>query len=269
MPLTLTLRAADCTPLDFRGVTPDAVRGMTLAELLRQRVRCGNRALALGNVVEAAGDPADALWRLEGDWSHVHHLGEGMAAGEIVAAESIGRHAGAAMRGGSITIAGEAGDWLGAEMRGGLIRVTGEAGDHAGGAYPGSHRGMRGGVLLIDGHAGAWLGERMRRGLIAVSGDAGVGLAAEMLAGTVLLWGSCQGAPGVGMRRGTLGLFGPPPELSTTFVSGGENPLPMWPLLQQELRRHGFAAEIPQGAAMRIVHGDSLHGARGEVLLAR
>ncbi|MCA9236293.1 MAG: hypothetical protein KDA44_12540, partial [Planctomycetales bacterium] len=94
MPFTLTLRAADCTPMDFRGVTPDAWRGATLREFLQCRVLSGNRPTALGELVEAVGDPGEDEWQFAGDWPNVHGIGVGLADGEIVVEGSAGRHAG-------------------------------------------------------------------------------------------------------------------------------------------------------------------------------
>lgn len=268
MTLTLSLRTADCTPFDLRGLTPVGVSNLPLDRLLRLPVRSGNLSICLGDAIVAEGDPSDESWRLVGDWSTVHWVGAGMDGGEIHVEGSVGRHAGAAMCGGTLTVGGNAGDGLGAEMAGGLIRARGHAGHHAAGAGAGSQLGMRGGIMLIDGSAGDWLGERMRRGLIAVAGDAGSGLAAEMFAGTILVWGQTAGTPGVGMRRGTLGLFGASPSLPATFRTGGAVALPMWPLMERELQRHGFPKALPATAALQLVHGDAVHGGRGEVLMA-
>jgi formylmethanofuran dehydrogenase subunit C len=270
MPLRIANAPTDRIGVDWQGITPESLRGKSLASVQRTRIRRGNHEVELGELFRITGDPSDRRWELEGDFSAVHDIGAGMTAGEIVVEGTVGRHAGATMRGGRLEIRGDVGDHLGAEMRGGVIRVRGDAVNHVGAAYAGSRRGMSGGMILIDGNAGSELGLRMRRGLIAVGGSAGPHLGRRMLAGSIFVFGSCGAYPGAAMRRGTIGLFGEArPALLPTFRAGYRSPLSVLHLLEKHLHDEGFA--VPRlrnlAGAIELFHGDLLEGGRGEVLL--
>lgn len=272
MTLCLTNLANDQIPLEFAGLAPVALAGLSLAEIQRLNIRRGNRQIALGELFQVTGDPADQQWLLEGDCRQVHGLGSEIESGKIVVDGAIGCRIGFGMRGGRIEVRGDAGDWLGAEMRGGLIRVHGDAGSHVGAATPGAKRGMAGGMILIDGDARDEVGAQMRRGLIAVAGSVGANLGFRMLAGTILVFGRCHGSPGMAMRRGTIGVFGSPhPTLLPTFKSGYHGPLPMLRMIETQLASESFAPEnLSQLAApVELSHGDTLQLGRGEVLLAQ
>lgn len=270
----MTLRIAnartDATAVDMAGVTPEGLAPLSLDAVRRTRVLHGNRREELGELFAIDGDPRDVRWELSGDFSAMHGLGAGMAAGEILVDGPIGRHAGAQMHGGRIEVRGAAGDWLGAEMRGGAIRVHGDAGNHVGAAYAGSPRGMTGGVILVDGGAGDDVGVRMRRGTIAIAGRVGERLGQRMLAGTILAFDRCGALCGMGMRRGTIGVFGASaPTLLPTFRFACRGSLPMLRLLATELRRKDFAtARLPRLLQpVELHHGDLLELGRGEILL--
>ena len=110
----------------------------------------------------------------------------------------------------------------------------------------------------------------MRRGWIGVGGNAGDMAGFGLLAGSLLIFGSCGIRPGAGMRRGTIGLFGSPtPELLPTFRHAcRQRPL----VLQMMLRllvelEFPFDHELLQ-ADFEQFHGDLLDGGRGEILVA-
>lgn len=271
MPLHLTNLANDQIPIELAGPTPAGVAALSLDEIRRLPVRRGNRQIALGELFQVTGDPADEAWSLAGDCRNVHGLGSNISSGSIVVEGPVGLRIGFAMRGGGIVVHGDAGDWLGAEMRGGTIRVHGNAGSHVGAAMPGAKRGMAGGMILIDGDAGDEVGSQMRRGLIAVGGSVDANLGFRMLAGTILVFGGCHGSPGMAMRRGTIGVFGSPrPTLLPTFKSGYRGPLPMLRMIEAQLASESFAPEYLSqlAAAVELYHGDTLQLGRGEVLLA-
>jgi formylmethanofuran dehydrogenase subunit C len=270
MPLRIANTRTDRLPVDLAGITPDAVAGLSLADIQRLKAPHGNREVELGELFAIDGDPRDATWRVEGDFSAVHALGAGMTAGEIHIAGHAGRRLGAGMRGGRIEVAGSASDFAGVEMAGGVLRIRGNAGDHVGAALAGSARGMTGGVILIDGNAGNHLGERMRRGTIAVAGSSGDWLGARMLSGSIFVFGRCGQHPGASMRRGTIGLFGAePPALLPTFRLACRAPLPMLGLARAELQRAAFASDaLPRLVGpVALYHGDFLELGRGEVLV--
>ncbi|HEY7516554.1 MAG TPA: formylmethanofuran dehydrogenase subunit C, partial [Vicinamibacteria bacterium] len=181
MSVHLTLRAAPSVLLEAPSVRPDALAGLSEAEIAHLPVWYGREEARLGDFFQIRGARSDEVRVDTGD-AHVHHLGAGMTRGRLIVAGPGGRHAGAGMRGGEIRIEGDADDWTGAEMQGGLIDVRGSAGDQLAGAYPGGSRGMAGGVVLVRGDVGSHAGERMRRGLVAVAGRAGDYAAVRMIA---------------------------------------------------------------------------------------
>jgi formylmethanofuran dehydrogenase subunit C len=271
MSLRIANKRTDRLPVDLAGITPEAVAGLSLADVQRLKAPHGNREVELGELFAIDGNPSDAAWRMEGDFSAVHALGAGMTVGEIHVDGHAGRRLGAGMRGGRIDVQGSAGDFAGVEMAGGAIRIRGNAGDHVGAALAGSPRGMTGGVILIDGKVGDHVGELMRRGTIAVAGNACDWLGTRMLAGSIFVFGRCGQPPGASMRRGTIGLFGPEPSaLLPTFRLACRAPLPMLGLVRAELKREAFANDALQRLVepVELYHGDFLELGRGEVLIA-
>jgi formylmethanofuran dehydrogenase subunit C len=268
MPLKLTYRATTSIPVEVEGLLPEALRGLSLAEVERFEVQHGNQKCPLAEFFSVAGNADDSCLEFEGDLAGVHWLGTKMTEGTIRVAGSIGRHVGSEMRGGEIHVAGDASDGLGREMHGGLIHVAGRAGDRVGAAYPGSKRGMTGGTILVLGPAGSEIGHTMRRGLIA-TGGAGDFAGINMIAGTILVFGDCGLRPGANMRRGTIGLFGQqPPKLLPTFREGGCDYLLVMRLVFRELTRLGYPlANTKTPARYRMFHGDLVSEGRGEILL--
>ena len=254
--------------MEVEGVTPDAVAGLSLAEIGRLTVYHGNESCELGEHFELRGDPADQCVQWTGDLSGVHWIGAKMASGRMDVQGDAGRHIGSEMRGGEITVSGNAGGWVGAEMRGGRICVDGNAGHLVGAAYRGTARGMRGGEIYIRGDAGNEIGHTLRRGLIVIGGRAGDLIGFNMLAGTIALLGEVGIRHGAGMRRGTLVFAGDRPGLLPTFRSACRYQPPFLPLLWKKLD----AAGLPVDAAMaqadwQLHHGDMVEGGRGEVLI--
>ncbi len=268
--MSLRLQAKTChsAPVEVDGLTLAAVRRMSLVDIERLPISCGNSRMALAELFTVAGNPADGEIHFTGDLSGVHRIGAGMTEGTIRVEGNVGPHVGSQMSGGRIEVTGDAGDWLGAEMRGGRIHVHGRAGDRVAAAYPGSPRGMTGGELLIDGDVGDDLGTAMRRGLVAVGGAAGDRVGNRLIAGTILIGGRCGRHAGAGMRRGTIGLLGPSPELLPTFVRANRWRPPFMRLLIADLQRAGFPATDEWFDADLIgYHGDMSELGRGEILI--
>ena len=88
-----------------------------------------------------------------------------------------------------------------------------------------------------------------------------------MIAGTILVFGSCGSCAGAEMRRGTIGMFGPEsPRLLPTFRRAGRFRPLFLRLIERELRRLGFP--FPQGLSegdQTLYHGDLLSLGKGEV----
>jgi formylmethanofuran dehydrogenase subunit C len=269
MPLTLRLRASSSVPLEVEGITPDAVRGKSLAEIERLEMFQGNVKLPLAEFFTVVGDAADEVHDWEGDLAGVHWIGTKMTAGRVIVHGNGGRHIGSEMTGGEIHVLGDAGDWVGGEMHGGLIHVRGRAGHLVGSAYRGSPKGMTKGTILIGGDVGNEIGHSMRRGLIAVGGNMGDLAGMNMIAGTILVFGESGIRHGAGMRRGTLAFVGPkaPPILPTFRRACRFRPEALQ-LIYRELRRREF--NVPDElltCQYDLYNGDFLEGGRGEILL--
>src|SRR5437879_2668394 len=129
MTLHLKYTAATTIPVEVEGVTPDAVREKSLAQIEKREIFHGNRKVPLAEFFAVLGDAGDGRIEWEGNLSGVHWIGAKMTGGDVRVAGNAGRHVGSEMTGGEIHVAGDAGDWVGGEMHGGLIHVRGRAGD--------------------------------------------------------------------------------------------------------------------------------------------
>ena len=268
MSLRFNLKAESSLPMALTGLTPTSVSRWPLNQIERFAVSIGNELVALTELFAVSGDPSDLAIEIAGDIPNARWIGAMMTEGTIRVEGSVGRHAGALMSGGELIVSGDAGDWLGREMKGGRIRVSGNAGDFVAASLPGERRGMTGGEIFIDGYAGDEIGRRMRRGLIAVGGAAGDSIGLDLLAGTILIFGRCGPRPAIGMRRGTLGLFGEPPELPLSFRQSGRTAPVFMRVLLKHLRQAGFAAGEPfLDSEYHSFDGDLLSLGKGEILV--
>ncbi|MFB3765276.1 MAG: formylmethanofuran dehydrogenase subunit C [Methanotrichaceae archaeon] len=201
------LKAFDIS-VEAENISPDKLASITLGQMRNLDVWQGNRKHKLSDLFSVSGDedqakPEKTLIRLEGDFSKVKRIGEGMSAGTINVADSVGMHAGNNMLGGLLQISGNADDWLGREMRGGKIEVLWNAGNYVGSGYRGEKCGMHGGEIQIGGNAGAYLGEHMCGGSIRVSGNVDDFPGAANQGGTIFIGGSTY-LPGAEMTKGTI-----------------------------------------------------------------
>jgi formylmethanofuran dehydrogenase subunit C len=256
-------------PLEVERITPDSVRGKSLAEIEKLEVFEGNVKSRLADFFTVSGASSDEVHEWEGDLAGVHWIGAKMRSGRIVISGNAGRHLGSEMCGGEIYVQGNVGDWVGGEMHGGLIHVRGAAGHLVGAAYRGSARGMTNGTILIGGNAGDEIGSSMRRGLIAIGGAIGDLAGVNMLAGTILLFGDSGIRHGAGMKRGTIAFLGgkSPPLLPTVRRACRCGP-EVLQLVYRQLRRLDFAIDDAlSGASYELYNGDFLNGGRGELLI--
>lgn len=269
MALRLTLRARSNVPVEVEGLTPDAVRDQSLAQIEKLDMFQGNVKLPLAEFFSVSGDPADEVHDWEGDLSGVHWIGAKMASGRVVVHGPAGRHVGSEMTGGEIHVLGDASDWVGGEMHGGLIHVRGRAGHLVGSAYRGSAKGMTRGTILVVGDAGNEIGHSMRRGLIAIGGNIGDLAGLNMLAGSIFVFGTSGIRHGAGMKRGTLAFLGSEaPPLLPTFRRACRYRPEALRLVYRELMRREFAVpdELLDGDC-DLYNGDFLEGGRGEILI--
>jgi len=267
--LRLRYNANTSIPVEVEGLTPNAVRSLSLADVQRFEIFHGNRKVALAELFDVSGDPSDARMELEGNLAGVHWIGAQMTEGEIHVRGDAGRHVGSEMTGGAIHVHGNASDWVGGEMHGGLIHVHGNAGHLIGSAYRGSARGMTAGTILIDGSVGNEVGLTLRRGVIAIGGACGDFVGANMIAGTVLVFGPCGNRPAAGMRRGTVGLLGEnPPSLLVSFRKSCVYEPTFLRLTFRHLQSLGFAVSDEYWQARySLYHGDHVTVGRGEILI--
>jgi len=198
--------------VEAESISPDKFAPLNLGQIRSLSVWQGNRKRKLSDLFRAEGDdgPAKAeevTITLQGDFSCVKRIAEGMTAGTVVVEGSVGMHAGNNMKGGLLSVQKDADDWLGREMRGGKITVSGNAGNYVGAGYRGEKCGMRGGEIEVGGNAGVFLGEHLCGGSIRVRGDAGDFAGAANQGGTIFIGGSTY-LPGAEMTKGTITVKG-------------------------------------------------------------
>lgn len=267
----MRLRWLDSTtlPCEAPGLTPERLLGMSPDDVRRLSARVGNAGVELGELFDCGDDSSTDL-TFEGDLRPVRKLGENLASGRIVIHGQAGPFLGLGMTCGAIEVFGSAGDWAGAAMGGGLLRIRGDAGRSLGSGLPGARLGMKDGVILVDGSVGDEAGARLRRGLIAVGGSVGRGLGRGMIAGTIFAFGPVGDYPGIGMKRGTIGLFAKEtPRLLPSFLSAGSYRVPFLTIYLRRLAELGFApARGVSAGAVERYNGDIADHGIGEVLLA-
>jgi formylmethanofuran dehydrogenase subunit C len=210
--ITITSLKAFEISVEAENISPDKLAPLTLSQIRSLEIWQGNYKRKLSDLFRAEGDdgPAkaeDVTITLQGDFSRVKRIGEGMTAGRIEVEGSVGMHAGNNMKGGLLSVLGNAEDWLGREMRGGKITVRGNAGNYVGAGYRGEKCGMRGGEIEVGGSAGNYLGEHLCGGSIRVHGDAGDFPGAANQGGTIFIGGSTY-LPGAEMTKGTITVKG-------------------------------------------------------------
>ena len=265
---TLRSSGAPALRVDLRGVTPNALAGLSFAEVEKLGVGYGKTLVPLAEFFYIESRPDDALV-FAADLSRFDRVGWLMESGRIVVEGGVGDYVGACMRGGAIAVRGNAGALAACEMAGGSLDIDGNVGDFAASTLPGSMDGMRGGTLVVKGCAGARFGDRMRRGTALIFGDAGDFLASRMVAGTIALGGHAGAHVAYGMRRGSVVFAGPAPEVPPTFVPAVADAAVFWQLLARDLARHGGPfATLPRRRVERRL-GDIAFGGKGELILAR
>ena len=232
-------------------ISPDKFAPLALEQIRRLEVWQGNRKRKLSDLFCVVGDedlanPAEVTIRLDGDFSRVKRIAEGMTAGTVEVTGSVGMHAGNKMRGGLLSIAGDADDWLGREMLGGLITVGGNARNYVGAGYRGEKCGMRGGIIEVRGSAGVFLGEHMCGGSIKVDGNAGDFPGAANQGGTILIGGNAY-LPGAEMTKGLI------------TIKGGAKILPSYQKAEQVMI---------DGTEYQKYTGDLVENGRGEIYVA-
>lgn len=190
-------------PVSLKGVVPQALQSLSVAQISDLPVAVGESTQPLGSLFEIQDAGRDKLV-FRGDLSNCSHVGGGMQSGLLEVEGSVGDFLAAGMAGGDLRVNGNAGRFAFSQLLGGSVAVAGNVGEYAAGVAPGQTTGMRGGQAIVGGSADRWLATRMRRGTVVVHGSVAAGAASRMIAGTLLVCGHCAQPLGAGMRRGTI-----------------------------------------------------------------
>ncbi|MDO9098241.1 MAG: formylmethanofuran dehydrogenase subunit C, partial [Candidatus Methanoperedens sp.] len=164
--------------VEAENISPDKFAGKTEKDIQSMEAWMGNQKTTLGELfsvkVEGSGSAADTKIVMDGDFSRIKRIGEGMTAGLIMIKGNADMHLGAKMSGGKISVSGNVDSWAGREMKGGELIIEGNAGYYLGSGYRGETCGMRGGKITLLGNALDFVGEHMCGGEIIVKGNAGI-----------------------------------------------------------------------------------------------
>jgi formylmethanofuran dehydrogenase subunit C len=265
----LTLKASPALRVDLRGVTPEALADLPLAEIERLPVGYGNAWVPLAEFFRVVPDDSDGLV-FDGDLSRFDRVGWQLAGGRIHVDGNVGHYAGGCMSAGELLVSGRAGLLAACEMAGGIFTVQGDVDDFAASTLPGSMDGMRGGTFVVKGNAGARFGDRMRRGSAIVHGDAGDFLASRLVAGTIAVGGRPGAHAGWGMRRGSVVFASGQAawDVPATFVPALAAAEVFWQLLARDLARHGGPFGALGTRRIERYQGDLAVDGRGEMIIA-
>ncbi len=210
--------------VEAENISPDKFAGKSEKDIQSLEAYLGNQKTTLGELfsikVEGTGAVADTKIVMEGNFSRVKRIGEGMTAGLIMIKGNVDMHLGAKMSGGRITLSGNADSWAGREMKGGELIIEGNARYYLGSGYRGETCGMRGGKITVMGDALDFLGEHMCGGEIIVKGNAGILPGLSNNGGKIVIGGSTS-RPGSEMAKGTIIINGPVAEMMPVYKDEG------------------------------------------------
>lgn len=210
--------------VEAENISPDKFSNKTGGEIESIAIRMGNYKTTVGELfsvkVNGSGTPEDTKIVMEGDFSRVKRIGEGMTAGMILIKGNVDMHVGARMNGGRITVSGNADSWAGREMKGGELVIEGNAGYYLGAGYRGESCGMRGGKITVMGDALDFLGEHMCGGEIVVKGNTGILPGLSNNGGKIVIEGNTS-RPGSEMTKGTIIVNGTVEEMMPVFKPEG------------------------------------------------
>lgn len=209
---------------EAENISPDKFAGKTEKEIQSLEAWVGNQKTTIGELflvkVEGSAPVADTKIIMEGDFSRVKRIGEGMTAGLIIIKGNVDMHLGSKMSGGNISVKGDVDSWAGREMKGGELIVEGNAGYYLGAGYRGETCGMRGGKITVMGNALDFVGEHMCGGEIIVKGNAGILPGLSNNGGKIVIEGNTS-RPGSEMAKGTIIINGIVEEMMPVFKLEG------------------------------------------------
>jgi len=210
--------------VEAENISPDKFAGKSEMDIQSLEAYLGNHKTTLGELfsikIEGSGAAADTKIVMEGNFSRVKRIGEGMTAGLIMIKGNVDMHLGAKMSGGKITLSGNADSWAGREMKGGELIIEGNAAYYLGAGYRGETCGMRGGKITVMGDALDFLGEHMCGGEIVVKGNAGILPGLSNNGGKIVIEGNTS-RPGSEMAKGTIIINGTVEEMMPVFKEEG------------------------------------------------
>jgi formylmethanofuran dehydrogenase subunit C len=210
--------------VEAENISPDKLAGKTEKEIQSVEIWMGNHKTTIEDLfsvkVEGTGAAADTKLVLEGDFSRVKRIGEGMTSGLIMIKGNVDMHLGARMSGGKISVTGNVDSWAGREMKGGELVIEGNAAYYLGAGYRGESCGMRGGKITVMGSTLDFVGEHMCGGEIIVHGNAGILAGISNNGGKIVIGGSTS-RPGSEMAKGTIIINGTVLEMMPVFKLEG------------------------------------------------
>lgn len=213
---------------EAENISPDKFGGKTEKEIQSLEAWVGNQKTTIGELftvkVEGSAPAADTKIVMEGDFSRIKRIGEGMTCGLIIINGNVDMHVGAKMSGGKISIKGNADSWAGREMKGGELIIEGDVGYYLGSGYRGESCGMRGGKITVMGNALDFVGEHMCGGEIIVKGNAGILPGLSNNGGKIVIEGNTS-RPGSEMSKGTIIIKGKVEEMMPVFKHEGNEEL--------------------------------------------
>src|SRR3972149_679970 len=209
---------------EAENISPDKFAGKTDKEIQSLEAWIGNQKTTIGELfsvkVEGSAPAADTKIVMEGDFSRVKRIGEGMTAGLIIINGNVDMHLGSKMGGGRISVKGNVDSWAGREMKGGELIIEGNAGYYLGAGYRGETCGMRGGKITVMGNALDFVGEHMCGGEIIVKGSTGILPGISNNGGKIIIEGNTS-RPGSEMVKGTIIVKGTVDEMMPVFKLEG------------------------------------------------
>lgn len=210
---------------EAENISPDKFAGKTEEDIRSLEVWVGNQKTTIGELfsvkVEGSAPAADTKIVMDGDFSRVKRIGEGMTAGLILINGSVDMHLGAKMSGGKISVKGNVDSWAGREMKGGELIIEGNAGYYLGAGYRGESCGMRGGKITLMGNALDFVGEHMCGGEIIVKGNTGILPGLSNNGGKIVIEGNTS-RPGSEMAKGTIIVNGKVDEMMPVYKLEGD-----------------------------------------------
>jgi len=222
--VTLKPKKAIKISVEAENISPDKFAGKNEKEIQAIEAWLGNQKTTLGELftikVEGTGAAADVKIVMEGDFSRIKRIGEGMTAGLITIKGNVDMHLGSKMSGGKISVTGNVDSWAGREMKGGEIIIEGNAAYYVGSGYRGESCGMRGGKITVMGNCLDYVGEHMCGGEIYVKGSTGILPGLSNNGGKIVIEGNTS-RPGSEMSKGTIIINGKVEEMMPVFKLEG------------------------------------------------